>query len=132
MRDEVVLKSSIPNCRSFLEVTKGSYQAEIDIRLGPIKDIFKLEVRIVKEKHPSFYQLLVKGKSKIGEIKGIAIIQINEASTLTGKADVEMTGTIAAASDLILNNRNKGIEKFFQTVEREIKKKLYLQRRGKH
>lgn len=131
LRDEVVLKNSIPNCRSLREISKGIYQAEIDIQLGPIKDIFKLEVRVVKEKQPSFYQLQVKGSSKIGEIKGTAILQINEDSKLTGKADADISGTLAAASDLVLNRKNKGIERFFQTVEKEIKKKLYLQRRGK-
>jgi uncharacterized protein len=131
MKDEVVLKNSIPNCRAFREVSKGYYQAEIYIQLGPIKDIFHLEVRIEKEKQPSFYQLLVKGKGKVGEIKGTVLIQINEASKLTGEADAEMAGALAAASDLVLNKRNKGIVNFFQTVEREIKKKIYQQRRGK-
>lgn len=131
MKDEVVLKNSIPNCRSFQEGSKGVYQAEIDIQIGPIKDKFRLEIQVVKEKMPSFYHLVVKGKSKIGEIKGTAILQINETSKLTVKADAEATGTLAAAFELVLNKgRNKGIEKFFQTVEKEIKKKLYQQRRG--
>lgn len=135
LKDELVLRNSIPNCRSFRESSMGIYQAEIDIHFGPIRDLFTLEVRIVKEIAPSIFQLRVKGKGKIGEIKGTAILQLNEvqgASRLTVKAGAEVTGTLAAAKELVLNGgRNRGIERFFQTVEKEIKRMLYLQRRGK-
>lgn len=135
IKDEMVLKNSIPNCRSFRESSRGVYQAEIDIHFGPVRDLFTLEVRIVREMVPSIYQLRVKGKGKIGEIKGTAILQINEvqgASKLTVKAGAEVTGTLAAAKELVFTGgRNMGIEKFFQTVEKEIRRKLYVQRRGK-
>nr|WP_263327407.1 SRPBCC domain-containing protein [Neobacillus sp. Marseille-Q6967] len=135
LKDEIVLKNAIPNCRSFTESTTGLYQGDLDIQIGPLKEVFKVEVRIIRAITPSFYHLLVKGKGKLGEIKGSADIIINEmqgASKVTMKADVEVSGILAGPAQRVLNGANNtGIESFLQRVEQEMKRRIYLSRKGK-
>jgi uncharacterized protein len=135
LKDKKVLRDSIPGCRDFSESSRGFYNAEIEINFGPLKDVFILEIRVVDEKPLSFYQLLVKGKGNLGEINGKAELYLNESqgsTKLTIKADAEVTGALSGAAQRVLNGgSNKGIENFLQRLEKEIKRSLYLIRRGK-
>jgi uncharacterized protein len=135
IKDENVLGNAIPNCRTFVQNKTGSYQAEIDINIGPLKDVFTLEVRLEKEQAPSFYHLLLKGKGNLGEVSGKAILLFNDkqgSTQLDIQADVKVTGTLSGAAERVISGgANKGIEKFFLSVEKEIKKNLYLLRKGR-
>jgi hypothetical protein len=45
---------------------------------------------------------------------------------------VKVTGALSGAAERIINGgANKGIEKFFQSLEKEMKKNLYLLRKGR-
>jgi uncharacterized protein len=135
IKDEKVLGNAIPNCRTFVQRTTGLYQAEIDINIGPLKDVFTLEVRLEKEQAPSFYHLLLKGKGNLGEVSGKAILLFNDkqgSTQLDIQADVNVTGTLSGAAERVISGgANKGIQKFFQSIEKEIKKSLYLTRKGR-
>ncbi|MEC1521070.1 SRPBCC domain-containing protein [Neobacillus niacini] len=135
IKDEKVLMKAIPNCRTFLQNTNGEYQAEIDIKIGPLKDVLTLEVTLDKEQPSSYYHLLLKGKGNLGEISGIAHLYLNDQSgstLLDIQAEVNVTGTLSGIAERIISGgANKGIENFFQSVEKEIKKNLYLMRKGR-
>jgi uncharacterized protein len=135
IKDEKVLGNAISNCRTFVQRTTGLYQAEIDINIGPLKDVFTLEVRLEKEQAPSFYHLLLKGKGNLGEVSGKAILLFNDkqgSTQLDIQADVNVTGTLSGAAERVISGgANKGIQKFFQSIEKEIKKSLYLTRKGR-
>lgn len=134
IKDEKVLGSAIPSCRTFVQRTKGLYQAEIDVNIGPLKDVFTLEVRLEKEQAPSYFQLLLKGRGNLGEISGNAEIFFNDeqgSTQLNIQAEVKVSGTLSGAAERVISGgANKGIEKFFLSVEKEIKKNLYLLRKG--
>jgi uncharacterized protein len=135
IKDEKVLGNTIPNCRTFAQSRNGVYQAEIDITIGPLKDVFTLEVKLEKEQAPSYYHLLLKGKGNLGEINGNADLFFKEqqgSTQLTIHADVKVTGILSGAAERVIGGgANKGIEKFFLSVEKEIKKILYLLRKGR-
>lgn len=135
IKDEKVLGSAIPSCRTFVQSTKGLYQAEIDVNIGPLKDVFTLEVRLEKEQVPSYFQLLLKGRGNLGEISGNAEIFLNDhqgSTQLNIQAEVKVSGTLSGAAERVISGgANKGIEKFFLSVEKEIKKNLYLLRKGR-
>jgi uncharacterized protein len=135
IKDEKVLANAIPNCRTFVQSTTGIYQAEIDINIGPLKDTFTLDVKLEKEKAPFYYHLRLKGKGKLGEVSGKAILVLNDkqgSTQLDIQAEVNVTGTLSGAAERVISGgANKGIEKFFLSVEKEIKKNLYLLRKGR-
>ncbi|WP_312470927.1 SRPBCC domain-containing protein [Neobacillus sp.] len=136
IKDEKVLRNSLPGCKSFIESSRGVYQAEFEINIGPIQDRLILEIRLVDERSPSFYQLVVQGKSTLGEIDakaGINIIELQGESKLTISADAQLTGALALAGQRVLEGAaNKGLEVFFRKMEKEIKMSLYkLKKRGR-
>jgi uncharacterized protein len=135
IKDEKVLGNAIPSCRSFVKNTTGLYQAEIDINIGPLKDVFALEVKLDKEQASSYYHLLLQGKGNLGGISGDAHLFFNDqkgTTQLTIQAEVKVTGTLSGPAERVLNGgANKGIERFFLSLEKEIKKKLYLLRKGR-
>ncbi|MDQ0971778.1 carbon monoxide dehydrogenase subunit G [Neobacillus niacini] len=134
IKDEKILGSALPSCRLFVQSTKGLYQAEIDVNIGPLKDVFTLEVRLEKEQIPSYFQLLLKGRGNLGEISSNAEIFFNDqqgSTQLNIRAEVKVSGTLSGAAERVISGgANKGIEKFFLSVEKEIKKNLYLLRKG--
>jgi uncharacterized protein len=134
IKDEKVLGNAIPNCKSIFQNKNGLYQAQIDIKMGPIKDVFSLEVNLAREKAPSYYHLLLKGKGNLGDFTGKGDVFLSDyqgGTKLIINADVEITGTLAGAAQRVLNSGSyQGIEKFFQSLETEIKRNLYLIRKG--
>ena len=134
IKDEKVLQNSLPGCKSFVEVSRGIYQAALDVKIGPLQDLFTLEIRISDEKPPSFLLMQVKGKGNIGEFVGTADLFIKDyqgAVMLIFKAEADAAGAIAMAGQEIINKAaNKGLETFFQKAEKEIKKRLYHLKRG--
>jgi uncharacterized protein len=135
IKDEKVLGNAIPSCRSFVQSSTGFYHAEMEITIGPLKDVFSIEFRLEKEKSPSYYQLLLKGKGNLGEVNGKADIFLSDhqgSTKLIIQTDVKVTGALSGAAERIINGgANKGIEKFFQSLEKEMKKNLYLLRKGR-
>ncbi|MDN3015408.1 SRPBCC domain-containing protein [Paenibacillus sp. BSR1-1] len=130
IKDENVLRNSLPGCRFFEERSTGNYLAEIEIQLGPIKDMFKLEIYTIEENSASSYRLHVKGKGNLGEISGNGVLHITEnqrGTSLSFMAEAEITGALALASKRILDGTaDKSLENFFQKMEKEIKKRIYL------
>ena len=135
IKDVKILKKAIPNCKSFTEPSSGVYQGEIEMNFGPIRDILQLEIRIVKEKPPSFFHLLVRGKGDLGEIYGTANILINAhpgGALVTIQADADLKGALLTAAQKVLDvGSQKGLELFFEKMEKEIKYSLYQIRRKK-
>jgi hypothetical protein len=134
LKDENILRNSLPGCKSFVEKSNGAYQAELEIRIGPIEDFFIFEIRREKEKSPAYYRLLVKGKGNLGEIDTTVDIMIEEShgvSKLTFSTDAQVSGALSLAGERILAaGAKKGLESFFQKMEKEIKRRLYQLKRG--
>lgn len=135
VKDENVLGNAIPNCRSFVLSPTGLYQAKIDINIGPLKDVFALEVKLDKEQASSYYHLLLQGSGNLGEISGDAHLFFHDqqgSTQLTIQSDVKVTGALSGAAERVLNGgSNQGVQRFFLGLEKEIKKKLYLLRKGR-
>jgi carbon monoxide dehydrogenase subunit G len=136
IKDEKVLGNTIPNCKSLVQSKNGLYQAQVDVQMGPIKDVFALEVKLEKEKSHAYQDLYLKGKGNLGEFSGKADIFLSDhqgGTKLNIHCDVEITGALAGAAQRILNGgANKGIEKFFISLEKEIKKNLYFIRKKRN
>jgi uncharacterized protein len=134
IKDENVLINSIPGCKSFIEKSKGVYQTELEINMGPIQDSFALEIRLEEKKSADLYRLLVKGTGNIGEISGKADFYIREdvqgTAYLHGRAEAQVTGALALAGQRFLKNgANNSMETFFQKIEKEIKRTIYFLKR---
>ena len=136
IKNEKVLKNSLPSCKSFAETSAGVYMGEIQINMGPIQDLFKLEIRLDEEQVPSLLRLKLKGNGSLGQMNGTAILKFTEVqggTQLTCKAKGELSGALGLAGKRLLDSGpTKGLEPFFQQLEKEIKQKIYeIKRRSK-
>jgi uncharacterized protein len=136
IKDEKVLRNAIPGCKSIIETSKGVYQAELEINMGPIQDIFNLEIRLEEKKSASLYRLNVKGTGNIGEVQGKVDLFIKDfegTAKLYCKAEAQVTGALALAGQRFLESgANKSMETFFEKVENEMKRTIYyLKRRSR-
>ncbi|EKN70840.1 carbon monoxide dehydrogenase subunit G [Neobacillus bataviensis LMG 21833] len=134
LMDKVVLRKAIPGCRTFVERSKGVYEAEVEISIGPLQDVFTLEIRIDHLKPPSSYRMYMKGKGNVGEINGTADMLLQElgSSTIVNcLAEAQVSGALALLGQRILESGAKKIlDSFFQTVEKEIKGTIYQTRKS--
>ncbi|MEH7072656.1 CoxG family protein [Neobacillus drentensis] len=136
IKDEQVLRNALPGCKSFSEVSKGRYQAELEVNIGPIHDRFALEIRLIENKSSSLIQLQVKGTGNLGDIAGNADLYLKDqqgSTPLKCIADARVTGALALGGQRLLEGgANSGLETFFQKVEKDIKIQLYyLKRKGR-
>lgn len=135
IKTEKVLRNSIPNCKSFKEHSTGIYIAEMEVKLGPLQDTFAIEVQRQKEKSPSYYRLLVKGKGKLGEVEGVADLffhPIDGGTKVKFTGDAQFSGALAVVGQrAITGSVDYSFGQFFKTVEKEIKRSLYHKQRGK-
>jgi carbon monoxide dehydrogenase subunit G len=136
IKNEKILKNALPECRSFAELSHGVYKAEVEIHMGPIQDVFTMDIRLDEEKAPSLSRLLIIGNGNMGQLNGTATLMLkeNQGSTLlTCKANGQLTGALGLAGKrMIDSSAGKGLENFFQNVEKEIKRRIYeLKRRNR-
>lgn len=134
LMDEKVLRNALPGCKSFVERSKGVYEADLDINIGPLQDAITLEIRLNDQKPPSSFRMNVKGKGNVGEVVGTANIRLQERgsdSLVTCKAEAKVSGALAVAGQRLLESgATKGLNSFFQTVEKEIKRTIYQVKKG--
>lgn len=134
LRDKEILRKSLPGCKSFKEISKNAYKAEMEISVGPFSDVLVLEILLGKEKPASSFQLKIKGEGSIGEIDGTATIVIEEfrgATEVFCSAEAQVTGAMAIVGQRVLASAApKSLETFFQTVEKETKRVLYQLKRA--
>ncbi|MBO0960933.1 carbon monoxide dehydrogenase subunit G [Neobacillus sp. MM2021_6] len=134
LMDKDVLRNAIPGCRTFIERSKGVYEAEVEIIIGPLQDVFTLEIRMDHLNPPSSFRLYMKGRGNVGEINGSADMLLQEVGSTTSVnclAEAQVTGGLALIGQRMLESGAKKIVgSFFQTVEKEIKGSLYQMRKS--
>ncbi|WP_378540877.1 CoxG family protein [Neobacillus cucumis] len=136
IKNEKILQNALPGCRSFTELSKGVYKAEVEIHIGPMQDIFTMDIRLDEEKEPTILRLFINGNGSMGQLNGNAILKLKESqgsTLLTCKANGQITGALSLAGKRMLDSGvNKGLESFFKTIEKEIKRHIYeLKRRNR-
>ncbi|WP_180960162.1 SRPBCC domain-containing protein [Neobacillus cucumis] len=65
IKNDKVLRNALPGCKSFAQISTGVYLAEIQMNMGPIQDLFKLEIQLDGEKEPSSFRLKMKGNGNL-------------------------------------------------------------------
>ena len=135
IQNEEVLRNSLPGCKSFTKTSSGIYTGEMEINLGPLQDLFTLEVEIVDDKTPSLIKLKINGNGHLGQIEGNAVLMFKEnqnqgLTQLTCRAAGKASGALGLAGKKLLDSgAAKGLENFFQQLEKEMKRKVYQTKR---
>src|SRR6266403_785638 len=73
-----VLLRCIPGCESLEKTGENTYVATMKAGIGPVKGIFKGNVRLEDMQAPSHYVMIVDGKGGPGFVKGAGEFDLQE------------------------------------------------------
>ena len=89
----------IPGCEGAEEKERGKYAAAIDVKVGPIRTTFHVEIEQTEERPPDFATYLTKGE------EGSRASRISATSTLALKTMSANSTEVTYASDINIVGR---------------------------
>lgn len=116
--DPEILQQCIPGCESFERLAEDHYQATVKTAIGPVKAMFRSELRILNAIPPESYRLEGEGKAgAVGFGRGAADVTLREEggeTVLTYSADFQVGGRLAQiGSRLVVGATRKIADQFF-------------------
>lgn len=118
LNDEAVLRQSIPGCQSLEKTSDTSFNALVEVKVGPIGARFKGSVTLSDIREPEGYTLNLQGNGGIaGTAKGSATVSLSESNgqtTIHYQVDAEVGGRMAQLGGPIIDATAKQLAaKFF-------------------
>lgn len=116
--DPEVLRECIPGCKELKQTADNSYEAKVQLKIGPVSATFAATVEIVDADAPKSCRLVGKGNGGIaGFAKGECRVTLAEeagVTVLVYTAETEIGGKIAAlGSRLVQATSKKLADQFF-------------------
>ena len=118
LNDPDVLRECIPGCEELIQHSPEHLEANVVLKIGPVKARFSGEVKLDNSKAPDEFSLTGEGKGgPAGFAKGFAEVPLladGEVTVLGYAAKIEIGGKIAQlGSRLIAGTAKKLSTKFF-------------------
>ena len=88
--DPEILAEILPNCKSLTPCGDNSFDANIEIKVGPIKGHFKSKLNLFDLDPPNGYKFDVNGDGSKGQMRGAGEIQL---STQDDRTEFKFTAT---------------------------------------
>ena len=121
-----VLQRCIPGCQSLDKTADNTYVATMKAGVGPVKGIFKGNVRLEDMQPPSHYRMIVDGKGGPGFVKGTGefdLQDIDGGTAIAYKGELQVGGVIAGVGQRMIEAAAKMLAaQFFSRLDLEIKK----------
>ncbi|MCL6708531.1 carbon monoxide dehydrogenase subunit G [Pseudomonas sp. R2.Fl] len=116
--DPEVLQRCIPGCKELTQTGENSFDARVQLKIGPVSATFAATVEIRDIDAPASCRLVGKGNGGIaGFAKGECRVKLAEdegATILTYSADTEIGGKIAALGSRLMQATSKKLaDQFF-------------------
>lgn len=129
LNDPEILRQCIPGCEKLEMISQTELQAQVLLKIGPIKARFAGDVTLSEFDPPNGYILSGEGKGGVaGMAKGVAHVKLREETTgqtlLEYEARVEVGGKIAQLGARLLDaTATKLTKKFFEDFGRIVSDK---------
>ena len=121
-----ILQRCIPGCQSLDKTAENTYVATMKAGVGPVKGIFKGNVRLEDMQPPSHYRMIVDGKGGPGFVKGTGEFDLQDVdggTAIAYKGDLQVGGVIAGVGQRMIEAAAKMLAaQFFSKLDSEIKK----------
>ncbi len=123
--DPNVLQRCIPGCESLTPNGEDSYVATLKVGVAGVKGTYQ-GTAAVRDKHPpESLTLVFEGKGAPGFVRGSAAIALTvqgEGTAVTGNADVQVGGLIAAVGSRLVEAASKTLaNEFFTKLAQELR-----------
>ena len=126
--DPEVLQRCIPGCESLEKTGEDSYAATLKAGIGPIKGVFKGNVRLEEMRSPEHYRIVVDSKGGPGFVKGAGDFDLEESDGKTiirYSGELQVGGPIAGVGQRMIQGAAKMLaSQFFGSLEKEVKSDL--------
>jgi len=120
-----ILQRCIPGCQSLDKTADNTYVATMKAGVGPVKGIFKGNVRLEDMQPPSHYVMIVDGKGGPGFVKGAGEFDLQEVlggTAIAYKGELQVGGVIAGVGQRMIEAAAKMLAaQFFSKLDAEIK-----------
>ena len=121
-RDTAVMAAALPGTKKMELVGENTYEAVMNVRVGPVAGEFSGQLVISNEEHPNSYTMTVDGRGKPGFLKGVGdVILTNQGAnqTLMGyTGEVQIGGKLAAVGQRMIDTVAKSIiNQAFETLD---------------
>jgi carbon monoxide dehydrogenase subunit G len=128
LRDPEVLATALPGTKKMNKVSDTEYEAEMNVRVGPVVGVFTGRFLISNEAPPESYTLIIEGTGKAGFLKGMGDIQLLEQGAgqtlMKYEGEVQIGGKVASVGQRLLDMTSKSfIQKGLDTINHTIQER---------
>jgi carbon monoxide dehydrogenase subunit G len=121
-RDTEVMAAALPGTKRMDLIGENTYEAVMNVRVGPVAGEFSGQLVISNEDHPNSYTMTVEGRGKPGFMKGTGDVTLaaqGENQTLMGyTGEVQIGGKLAAVGQRLIDTVAKSIiSQAFETLD---------------
>jgi len=135
-RDTEVMASALPGTKKMELVGENTYEAVMNVRVGPVSGEFSGQLVISNEDHPISYTMTVEGRGKPGFMKGVGDVILTdqgENQTMMGyTGEVQIGGRLAAVGQRLIDTVAKSIiNQAFETLDSALVERFNAETEGR-
>ena len=135
-RDTEVMAAALPGTKKMELISENTYEAVMNVRVGPVAGEFSGQLVISNEEHPDSYTMTVEGRGKPGFLKGagdVILTKQGENQTLMGYVgDVQIGGKLAAVGQRLIDTVAKSIiNQAFETLDNALVEQVNAETEGR-
>ena len=135
-RDTEVMAAALPGTKKMEFVGENTYEAAMNVRVGPVAGEFSGQLVISNEDHPSSYTMSVDGHGKPGFLKGVGdVILKDQGEKLTlmeYTGEVQIGGRLAAVGQRLIDTVAKSIiSQAFETLDNVLAERVSAAEEGR-
>lgn len=125
LQDPDALAKAMPGTKELKATGEGSYDAELKVKIGPIKGTFGGSISIEEATRPTHFKLSVTGKGAAGNLSGAGTIDLKEVGVDQTRIDyvgeTQVGGRIAQVGQrLVQSVARKMINTGLKSLEKEL------------
>lgn len=129
IQDPELLAEILPGCKSLTPLSENKYQAEIEIKIGPVSGSYTSELELSDLRPLEGYSFLVSGVGKKGQMGGAGTIDLNEQdgnTVLSFSAEGNVSGILARVGQRLIEAAGKKLlDQGFANFEKKLGKLEY-------
>lgn len=119
LNDPEILQESIPGCQTLTKLSDTEMEAEVGLKIGPVKATFKGAVQLSNIKTPESYTITGEGKGgAAGHAKGGADVALREEdghTVLTYDVKAQVGGKLAQLGSRLIDSTARKLSAQFFT-----------------
>ncbi len=124
LNDPVVLQKATPGLKQLVPAGENTYDATIELAVGPVKGAYQGKVRITDTSPPEKMTLIVEGGGRAGTIKASGALRLeaqDDKTMVHYVGDAQVTGVLMSVGHRLFGGVAKQMAgEFFKALEREV------------